>query len=65
MSIEGKRFAVEVHFVDAGTDGLAVIGVLIFIAGGPSTLAYVEKVRSQFRSLRQTMRAPLSRYFCK
>jgi carbonic anhydrase len=30
--IEGKRFAMEVHFVHAGTDGLAVIGVLV-VAG--------------------------------
>ena len=35
--IEGKRFAMEVHFVHAGTDGLAVIGVLM-VAGEPNTM---------------------------
>jgi carbonic anhydrase len=33
--IEGKRFAMEVHFVHAGTDGLAVIGVLV-VASKPN-----------------------------
>ena len=35
--IEGKRFAMEVHFVHAGTDGLAVIGVLV-VAGKPNAM---------------------------
>lgn len=35
--IEGKRFAMEVHFVHAGTDGLAVISVLM-VAGKPNTM---------------------------
>ena len=35
--IEGKRFAMEVHFVHAGTDGLAVIGVLM-VAGKPNAM---------------------------
>ena len=30
--VDGKRFAMEAHFVHAGTDGLAVIGVLL-VAG--------------------------------
>jgi carbonic anhydrase len=33
--IEGKRFAMEAHFVHAGTDGLAVIGVLM-VPGKPN-----------------------------
>ena len=35
--IEGKRFAMEVHFVHAGTDGLAVVGVLM-VAGKPNAM---------------------------
>ena len=35
--IEGKRFAMEAHFVHAGTDGLAVIGVLM-VAGEPNAM---------------------------
>ena len=35
--IEGKRFAMEAHFVHAGTDGLAVIGVLM-VAGKPNAM---------------------------
>jgi carbonic anhydrase len=33
--VEGKRFAMEAHFVHAGLDGLAVIGVLM-VAGEPN-----------------------------
>jgi carbonic anhydrase len=33
--VEGKRFAMEAHFVHAGTDGLAVIAVLM-VAGKPN-----------------------------
>jgi carbonic anhydrase len=33
--IQGKRFAMEAHFVHAGADGLAVIGVLM-VAGKPN-----------------------------
>jgi carbonic anhydrase len=35
--VEGKRFAMEVHFVHAGTAGLAVIGVLM-VAGKPNAM---------------------------
>jgi carbonic anhydrase len=35
--IEGKRFAMEAHFVHAATDGLAVIAVLM-VAGKPSAV---------------------------
>ena len=35
--IEGKRFAMEVHCVHAGTDGLAVIGV-VMVAGKPNAM---------------------------
>ena len=35
--IDGKRFAMELHFVHAGTDGLAVIGVLM-VAGKPNAM---------------------------
>jgi len=35
--IEGKRFAMEVHFVHAGTDGLVVIGVLM-VTGKPNAI---------------------------
>jgi carbonic anhydrase len=33
--VEGKRFAMEAHFVHAATDGLVVVGVLM-IAGKPN-----------------------------
>jgi carbonic anhydrase len=35
--IEGKQFAMEVHFVHAGTNGLAVIGMLM-VAGKPNAI---------------------------
>ena len=35
--VEGKRFAMEVHFVHAGTDGMAVVGVLV-VAGKPNAM---------------------------
>ena len=35
--IAGKRFAMEAHFVHAGTDGLAVIGTLM-VAGKPNAI---------------------------
>ena len=35
--VEGKRFAMEVHFVHAGTDGLVVIAALM-VAGKPNTI---------------------------
>src|SRR5215472_6580539 len=35
--VEGKRFAMEAHFVHAGADGLAVIGVLM-VAGKPNAV---------------------------
>jgi carbonic anhydrase len=35
--IEAKRFAMEVHFVHAGTDGLAVMGV-VMVAGKPNAM---------------------------
>lgn len=35
--VEGKRFAMEAHFVHAATDGLAVVGVLM-IAGKPNAV---------------------------
>lgn len=39
--VEGKQFAMEAHFVHEGTDGLAVVGVLL-AAGGPN--AVFEKI---------------------
>ena len=42
--IEGKRFAMEVHFVHAGTDGLAVIGV-VMVAGKPNA-TFLKKIVS-------------------
>ena len=35
--VEGKRFAMEVHFVHAGADGMAVVGVLV-VAGKPNAM---------------------------
>ena len=43
--VEGKRFAMEVHFVHAGTDGMAVVGVLV-VAG---------KTNAMFKKIVSTM----------
>jgi len=43
--IEGKRFAMEVHFVHAGTDGLAVIGVVTSVV---SAFYYLRVVKVMY-----------------